>query len=94
MGFRERRAAIAENAKWAKREQREGTLFMLGMKVQVRDGKILHGGKNYPLVGARATVDTAGAIDKRVTATRLIPHWPIRFRDAQEKGREGTVPPG
>lgn len=35
-------------------------------------GEIIHGRDTHSLAGAHATVDTAGAIDKHVTATRLL----------------------
>ena len=46
--------------------------FRLNSKVAVHGDEIIHGRDKHPLAGARATVDTAGAIDKRVTATRLL----------------------
>jgi hypothetical protein len=61
----------------------------LGAEIVVRDGEIIHAGERYPLAGAHATVDAAGAVEKRVTATRLILTGPFAFglrkkRDSRE----------
>jgi hypothetical protein len=75
MGFKEAwKAQEARSQKW-----RDKAGFGLGLQVQVRNGEIVHGRDKYPLAGARATVDTAGAMDKRVTATRLILTGPFAF---------------
>lgn len=64
---------------WKAQQERSRATFHLGHTVAVRNGEIIHGRKRYPLAGARATVDTAGAIDRRVTATRLILTGPFAF---------------
>jgi hypothetical protein len=77
MGFKDAwKAQEARSQKWKDRSQAN---FALGLKVAVRNGQIVHGRDKYPLAGAHATVDTAGAIDKRVTATRLILTGPFAF---------------
>jgi Short C-terminal domain len=50
-----------------------------GKSIKIRDGEIAFGKEGGPIAGARATVDTAGALDKRVTATRLILTGPLAF---------------
>lgn len=47
--------------------------------VTIRDDEIIFGRVRRPLKGARAAVDTAGALEKRVTATRLILTGPLAF---------------
>jgi len=45
--------------------------------ITVRNGTVTHGKDSLPLPGARASVDTAGEIDKRITATRLVLTGPL-----------------
>jgi hypothetical protein len=47
----------------------------------IEDGRVhnLRTGESIRLAGASATVDTAGELDKRVTATRLILTGPLAF---------------
>ncbi len=40
--------------------------------IVVRDGQIQRGKESVPLAGARLTVETAGDVDRRITATRLL----------------------
>ena len=50
-----------------------------GRSVKIRDAEIKFGKEGGSIAGARATVDTAGALDKRVTATRLMLTGPLAF---------------
>lgn len=47
--------------------------------VVVDGSTITYKGERHPIAGTRATVDSAGAIDKRVTATRLLLTGPFAF---------------
>jgi len=72
--------AAAQTAGKAERgEARAGHPVRLNSTLAVVDGEIIHGRDHHSLAGARATVDSAGAIDKRVTATRLILTGPLAF---------------
>jgi hypothetical protein len=75
----EERRAKVQGAKAIVQERHAALPFRLDGKLAVQDGQIIHGRDKHPLAGAHATVDTAGAIDKRVTATRLILTGPLAF---------------
>lgn len=55
--------------------------------VVIRGDRVEHKGKSLPLAGAHATVDSAGEIDKRITATRLVLTGPfaLAFRKKKDK---------
>lgn len=55
--------------------------------VEVKDGEIRHGRERVPLAGARLSVDTAGELDKRITATRLILTGPFALAFRKKKDR-------
>jgi hypothetical protein len=62
------------------RERAQNTLMTKnGKSVKIRDDEITFGRERGPLAGARAMVDTAGTLDKRVTATRLMMTGPLAF---------------
>ncbi len=47
--------------------------------VKIKDGMVIHRQGRGPVAGARATVDTAGDIDRRITASRLLLTGPFAF---------------
>lgn len=53
--------------------------------ITVRDGKVSHAKESVPLAGARVTVETAGDIDRRITATRLILTGPFALAMRKKK---------
>lgn len=55
--------------------------------VTIKNGQISYKRESGPLAGARATVDTAGEIDKRITATRLVLTGPFAFAFRKKKDR-------
>lgn len=57
---------------------REARTLRLG-RVKVVDGQVFTPSGNGPLAGAQAVLDSAGDIDRRVTATRLILTGPLAF---------------
>jgi hypothetical protein len=81
MGFKDAwkaQEARHQNAQENRQRHAEDAKASLG-SVSFGYGRIHHGSESFKLAGARATVDTAGAIDKRVTATRLILTGPLAF---------------
>lgn len=48
-------------------------------KITIVDGRVRTPGGDGPVKGATAMVDSAGAIDRRVTATRLLLTGPFAF---------------
>lgn len=59
--------------------------------VSLSGSTIIFKGETHPVAGARATVDSAGAIDKRVTATRLILTGPFAFGLRKKKDTRELV---
>lgn len=57
--------------------------------VEVKKGEIRHGRDRVPLAGARVTVDSAGEIDRRITATRLVLTGPFALAFRKKKDRRG-----
>jgi hypothetical protein len=55
--------------------------------VVVKDDMIRHGRESLPLAGAHVTVDAAGEIDKRITATRLVLTGPFALAFRKKKDR-------
>jgi hypothetical protein len=55
--------------------------------VVLTDTHIYHGSEGGYLAGARATVETAGDIDRRITATRLILTGPFAFGLRKKKDK-------
>lgn len=55
--------------------------------IAVHGDTVKHGRESGPLAGAHASVDTAGEIDKRITATRLVLTGPfaLAFRKKKDK---------
>lgn len=55
--------------------------------VTIKNGEIRHKDGSGPLAGAHASVDSAGELDKRITATRLILTGPfaLAFRKKKDK---------
>lgn len=57
------------------REEREYKGFVLMAKylgLKVEDGQVLVQGAGGPVQGAKATIETAGEVESRFTATRLL----------------------
>jgi hypothetical protein len=77
------------------RERAQNTLMTKnGKSVKIRDDEITFGRERGPLAGARAMVDTAGTLDKRVTATRLMMTGPLAFGLRKKKGRPRALSVG
>lgn len=55
--------------------------------IVVKHGEIHHKDGSGPVLGAHATVDTAGEIDKRFTATRLLLTGPFALAWRKKKDR-------
>lgn len=55
--------------------------------IVVKGGEIRHGRESVALAGARLTVDSAGEIDKRITATRLVLAGPFALAFRKKKDR-------
>lgn len=53
--------------------------------VVIRNGEIRYGKEGGPIAGARASVETAGEIDKRITATRLVLTGPLALAWRKKK---------
>lgn len=53
--------------------------------VVVKNGAISHGRESLPLAGARVTVESAGDVDRRITATRLILTGPFALAFRKKK---------
>lgn len=56
-----------------------------GVGIDRKNGVVTQGGESVLLAGARATVETSGQIDKRVTATRFILTGPLAFAIRKKK---------
>lgn len=53
--------------------------------IVVKNGAISHGKETVPLAGARVSVETAGDVDRRITATRLILTGPFALAFRKKK---------
>jgi hypothetical protein len=57
------------------RDQRDETLLNWSARhfhIEIKDGQVSHKTGRGPIAGARATVETAGLITRRITATRIL----------------------
>lgn len=53
--------------------------------IVVKDGRVTHGKESVALAGARLSVDTAGDVERRITATRLVLTGPFALAFRKKK---------
>jgi hypothetical protein len=62
-------------------------LLSIRIGATIQNGQVTVGGTTGPVAGARASVDTSGDIERRITATRLVLTGPFALAFRKKKDR-------